>query len=1043
MSEVIEKDWREEFGIDGDDRKSFVASKADIVVSGVDASQGHVLRRAFDLLKLDGILSVQNLPLVYFKRVKKIDSAEVVKLHRKFWNHGGAPLLVIVGPTDVHVYSALIRPVEEGSGGGEIPSLVEKLKRASLGLREFLPSVESGEFFRHHAKSFKPEQRVDRDLLDNLLATRQLLISSSDGLLDEKVLDALLCRLVFACYLFDRGVVGSAYLDGIGPKGSEHLRDILAIQPRKRAKESLYALFLKLGGDFNGDLFSEDLRAEAQRVPASYIDTLDAFFHATHVVTGQGSFWPYDFAAIPVEAISAIYERFLKGKEKKEGAFYTPRFLAELVLDIALSDRASLLPYRYLDPACGSGIFLVGLFNRMAEEWKQANPEARNDKKAKELRKLLCENLYGADLNPTACRITAFSLYLAYLDQLSPRDIDELREKGHRLPTLVHYPDLNPARIVEGNIWCNDFFDLQEPMNIDLVVGNPPWGSIAAAETEAGKWCAGLEHPCPIPDNQISAAFVWKAPHHIGDKGRVCFVLPHGTLFNHGGTAVEFQKALFTRHSIDQVLNLTDYQFFLFAEARHPAIVISYRKAGPEDLNHGIQYWSPKADWLVTRADVIAVSPEDRCVISLGEILKDLDGPDAPLIWKQWYWASGRDRRLIDRLALYPRLRDYVRQTKEKNSTKPWLIAEGFQPVGPSDDPEEAKVIKLPSKLFIKATSSKLDLFLLPDDCTSLPKAEVTVRNRSNKRTDAFRAPHVLVSQGFTKVGYADFHVSFQHALRGITGPSKDRELLIFLAAYLRSSIARYFLFHTSSNWGVSRQKVHVEELLRVPFRFPDDSGNGRRSWEIVKEVSAIVADAAARAQEPFSNRRELVQQAEGAIDERIDEYFDILPTEKTLIEDTTKIVIPSARPSRESTDVPTIKPSNDTRGNEYAERLSQTLNEWAKSSSFVVEGRWLASAKLGIGMTVLQKTRHGSRALPEAEDLYDVLDALQGLRTAAGQKFNTFELIRGAKVFDRDRLYLVKPIAQRFWTETAALNDADEIAATILMHTPREAAWQ
>src|ERR1035441_1114983 len=367
MSEVIEKDWREGFGIDGDDRKSFVASKADIVVSGVDASQGHVLRRAFDLLKLDGILSVQNLPLVYFKRVKKIDSAEGVKLHRKFWNHGGAPLLVIVGPTDVHVYSALIRPVEEGSGGGEIPSLVEKLKRASLDLREFLPSVESGEFFRHHAKSFKPEQRVDCDLLNNLLATRQLLISSSDGLLDEKVLDALLCRLVFACYLFDRGVVGSAYLDGIGPKGSEHLRDILAIHPRKRAKESLYALFLKLGGDFNGDLFSEDLRAEAQRVPASYIDTLDAFFHATHVVTGQGSFWPYDFAAIPVEAISAIYERFLKGKEKKEGAFYTPRFLAELVLDIALSDRASLLPYRYLDPACGSGIFLVGLFNRMAE----------------------------------------------------------------------------------------------------------------------------------------------------------------------------------------------------------------------------------------------------------------------------------------------------------------------------------------------------------------------------------------------------------------------------------------------------------------------------------------------------------------------------------------------------------------------------------------------------------------------------------------------------------------------------------------------------
>jgi hypothetical protein len=67
---------------------------------------------------------------------------------------------------------------------------------------------------------------------------------------------------------------------------------------------------------------------------------------------------------------------------------------------------------------------------------------------------------------------------------------------------------------------------------------------------------------------------------------------------------------------------------------------------------------------------------------------------------------------------------------------------------------------------------------------------------------------------------------------------------------------------------------------------------------------------------------------------------------------------------------------------------------------------------------------------------LGDLLTALEHLRGITSQKLNTLELIRGAKVFDRDRLYLVKPIGQRFWTETAALNDADEIAATILMQT-------
>ena len=60
MNETSEKDWRQEFGIDGEEGKS-VANKAEIFASGIDASQGHVLRRAFDLLRLAGILSAQNL----------------------------------------------------------------------------------------------------------------------------------------------------------------------------------------------------------------------------------------------------------------------------------------------------------------------------------------------------------------------------------------------------------------------------------------------------------------------------------------------------------------------------------------------------------------------------------------------------------------------------------------------------------------------------------------------------------------------------------------------------------------------------------------------------------------------------------------------------------------------------------------------------------------------------------------------------------------------------------------------------------------------
>ena len=233
--------------------------------------------------------------------------------------------------------------------------------------------------------------------------------------------------------------------------------------------------------------------------PPSYIDPLDDFFRATDVLSGQGSFWPYDFAAIPIEAISAIYERFLKGSDKRQGAFYTPRFLAEVVLDMALTTTPSLLDRRYLDPACGSGIFLVGLFNRMAEEWKQANPEARNDRRARELRKILCSNLCGVDINPTACRITAFSLYLAYLDQLSPRDIQELgrRDTSYQgSSTLRKRPG---GGEIEGNIWCGDFFGegTEYPIDADVVIGNPPWGSTAARRYACRQMVRQRRSPIP------------------------------------------------------------------------------------------------------------------------------------------------------------------------------------------------------------------------------------------------------------------------------------------------------------------------------------------------------------------------------------------------------------------------------------------------------------------------------------------------------------------------------------------------------------------
>lgn len=206
-----------------------------------------------------------------------------------------------------------------------------------------------------------------------------------------------------------------------------------------------------------------------------------------------------------------------------------------------------------------------------------------------------------------------------------PRDIQALQEKGSALPRLVVNSGQDAPSSSDGNIRCADFFadDVALPAKVDLVVGNPPWKSNATEETPAGHWCKS--HAKPLPDKQIAAAFVLKAPEHVADEGRVCFVLPTGLLFHHSTTALAFQKT-WMDHAIDRVLNLADFRWFLFEKAVHPAIVVSYRKSPPESMRHRVDYWAPKADWTVTQAEVITVAPGDRATVFAGDILQDLKG---------------------------------------------------------------------------------------------------------------------------------------------------------------------------------------------------------------------------------------------------------------------------------------------------------------------------------------------------------------------------------------------------------------------------------
>ena len=181
------------------------------------------------------------------------------------------------------MYSGMARPQPTEQSTARPRCLVDTLERAADELQHFLIAVESGAYFREHEGSFDADSRVDRDLLANLSNAREVLRENVREDVAKDRLDALLCRLVFACYLFDREVIGERYLADLEIAGCAHLRDVLCIRPLGSAKAALYKFFRRLGEDFNGDLFSNDLGEEERLVQEGHVQTLYEFFHGTDV----------------------------------------------------------------------------------------------------------------------------------------------------------------------------------------------------------------------------------------------------------------------------------------------------------------------------------------------------------------------------------------------------------------------------------------------------------------------------------------------------------------------------------------------------------------------------------------------------------------------------------------------------------------------------------------------------------------------------------------------------------------------------------------
>jgi hypothetical protein len=245
------------------------------------------------------------------------------------------------------------------------------------------------------------------------------------------------------------------------------------------------------------------------------------------------------------------------------------------------------------------------------------------------------------------------------------------------------------------------------------------------------------------------------------------------------------------------------------------------------------------------------------------------------------------------------------------------------------------------------------------------------------------------------------------------------------------SPLTLYFFFHNSANWGIERPKIHLVEYERFPFPLPE--GPDRRA--LVDEAARQHRELEAQVEAGDLLWQSTITQYQAEFDRLVYLYYDIDPSEEILIRDTVNVWIPSATPSRGKARIPTLEvPTVDER-KAYASLLCSVLNDWGREGPYRFNAAIIVSTQVGAGSIVLTRERDvpGGRVDRETDSSAELDRALNRIGKVLPLQEGSFRYDRDLKVFIEDRLYLFKPLQRRFWTQTNALNDADEIAGAIL----------
>jgi len=1009
------------------------------------------LKRGFpDLTVETGVLAGAPLsaetsaPLAIVCQFQKGASDEALaEAHRLAWNFSRTSLLVTLEPHRLIAWSCHCDPRQPESLKRvcDLPT-PEEFKSSGTpeqqSVRNLLhwSSLITDNLRRQRPEHFPVDGRADSLLLKNLLDVRRRLLKMN---LSKPFCHDLLARIIFTQYLFHRrDSDGNAFFSPsllgrrCGGALREFHRDLGSIL---RDHGETYSLFRWLDERFNGDLFpgSEGAtdaerevawQAERNAVKPSHLALLADLVSGTIDTRDQQLLlWPhYSFDTIPLEFISSVYEEFLNEDRYENKAFYTPSHLVDHVLDAVLPWNGHEWNLRILDPACGSGIFLVKAFQRIVHRWRRCHGR---EPLVSDLKPILAENIIGVDINPEAVRVASFSLYLAMADAIEPK---------HYVTREKVFPRLRGTRLI-----ANDFFDetttgfrtQEDGKRFDLVLGNAPWGDGSIRETsdpapkpggrrkrkdstKAQTWAK--QQGWPVVNNDIGPLFLAKALQLVKDEGRVALVQPAGPwLYHHAPPAMKLRQHLFENFLVEEVTNLVAIRREIFSDVIGPACIL-VAGGGIPSPDRRITYLAPKPLKSNGSSMEFSIEPQDISQLSHREAARD------PLVWPVLALGGRRDLNLVRKLAEEPTLEKL--KASGKVLTRAGVI--------PGNQKKELPTLR--ERRYFELPQFPDDVFL------ELEAQQVPIWNEpktsSNDSTnfEAFKNPQLLIKQAFSaragrlraalvRSDDPTWGVICKKTYLSVRDLSDGGHLIEAACAAYNSSLAVYFLMLTS-RMGHFITEVPTQDLLRVPL--PRNPVN----------LSTLMS---------FED-----------IDNALRRQFALSQAEWMLVEDMVKVTLPDSLrqapgPGRQPTVRRTAGGADEPELTAYVETLCRVLRSTFGDDKQVAATIFQEPAAAGLPVRMLTlhfdwPNREPVSIQPiEADGLLDKLTDVHlnilERSSADGGGFRRVVFLFHSIKLDRGSvrsLTIIKPDERRYWTRSIAIRDADELSVTIL----RAAGW-